>query len=213
MESYLFLGLLLLGVAEPMSLPETRIFEGELTQLLIQFLSPLDPATLQEAQLAMSNEKLIDVQLVLYEGQCRGFSAVQVTLFEPPLPFISNKLKLSIGMSSVVITAKRYNMTGSFFGSPVQGSGAANLTFADLVLDVTFETEEFSSDPLRVCLRYNSFNINLSASSITGNFEGMEQVNSNMDKAGPFILEELQKNINKKGPEIEDAINNQLCST
>ncbi|KAF2366996.1 hemolymph juvenile hormone binding, partial [Trinorchestia longiramus] len=190
---------------------EYRIFEGELTALLTKFLTPLDPATLQDTYLAMSNPHFVDVQLVLYDGKCQGFSVVLVTQFEPPLPLISNKMKFTVKMNSVNVLADDYDMTGSFYGYPVQGSGAMNLTLEGLVSDITFETDEFSSDPMKICVRHGSFNIVLSASRVTGMFEGMPVVNSNMNLAGPFLLTELQKNLNDNGEAVEEALNDILC--
>lgn len=190
---------------------EVRLFEGELTALLREFLTPLDPALIEQTSMPISVANT-DLHLVVEDVECTGFSVVDVTVFNPPLPLLSNQVKLAMVMKSVKLDATSYNLTGVFLGSPVAESGTVWLSLQNLNIEMTFDADEFSTDPqVVICVKRGTFHISLTVAAVTGEFQGMPQVNTHMDLVGPIIIEQIQANINKNSDAMEDKLNAIFC--
>lgn len=191
--------------------PDPYLLEGELTALLQSILEHLDPALVSHLTMVIS-EPFFDVQITSQNVSFLDFSNLEVIQFDPPMPFVSKELKLVVHLPTVRTFTAAYTMAGQAMGETVDGAGTSWMEFFDLVFDMTFKTDSFSSDSsLEVCVKYHTFSASLSVGEVTGEFEGLPVINNNMKVFGPMIVKQTETCINDNWELIENALNNIFC--
>ncbi|KAK8729088.1 hypothetical protein OTU49_008622 [Cherax quadricarinatus] len=188
------------------------VLEPELTALLQEYLTPLDPATID----ALTDLHIVtDHSDLLFSGTdvvVSGFSNIVVTLFEPPIPLISKAVRLDTVIDVLSIHTDNYELTGTFNGADSLNSGKADLTLNEFGVNIFFRADSYSVEPLSLCIEQGSLTVELTVTSIISELEGADDINADIDANGPALLELVDKLLEENSDLLEEVLNNALCS-
>jgi len=215
MKSMLYFTIVVLSFTSSQSAPgrySNKMFEGELTAWLTELLAPLDPATVTQLTVPISLDA-IEMRLQMNNSNFEGFSVLEVTLFEPPMPFISNQFKFVSVIDALKVDSNNYALQGVSNSNNVDIAGSMWLSLQQLRTEFVFEADVFDMDSMLVCIKYRSFHVELSVDSVQGELEQAPQITEHIDFYGRLFVEEIEAYINENWEWFENQLNSIYCSS
>ncbi|XP_069166540.1 uncharacterized protein [Procambarus clarkii] len=186
------------------------ILEDELTAALREFLAPYDPYTINNLTDVPVVTDHSDVLLNANVIPVTGFGEIVVTFFEPPIPLISNEVRIET-TSDWTWHTDDYTIVGTFNGGEVAYAGKADLFLEGFAINVDFTSDTYSLDPLSVCVDPGSLVIDLTVRSVDAEFEGADDINQDIDANPGLFVDMAEAYFNSISEEIEGIVNGLLC--
>ncbi|CAL4143951.1 unnamed protein product [Meganyctiphanes norvegica] len=196
-------------------LNNNRIMEDELTKILQEALAPNDPYFLPYTTTCYYTNSTSSIELNATNPIMSGFEDIVVTNFDPPIPLFSKQVSLTTVVSNLTLSTTNYSMVAvcNYTNEIHQAHGAAYLAFSNLKVVQKFKADEYSKDPVRICVKCGTLTIDISYDSVEGNFEDGGLMNSMISIFGEILKDMVLDKLAENQYVLEDSLNDALCNS
>ncbi|XP_053645765.1 uncharacterized protein [Cherax quadricarinatus] len=189
------------------------VFEREVTTLLQDKLKDHHPYTIPTIPALNASTYFISLLFSANNTILTGFDKAYITKFVPPLPLISDAVKIEGMIENMHFYTEDYSLHGMYRGYHMSASGRADLTMEKFTIKVFFRAAKYTLLPMSFCIKTNSLVLKLDVDSITCNLQGAPLVSAIISANEGTFMHLAEERVNENTRAMEAAINSVTCRT